>query len=101
MRMSLALGLQGRGGIRRVLAPLFRTWALYTLKRAIADVASMREQDYPALGFDKSEILTALGRLCDEIEDGEMFGARRSGRRAEGQLAIVVAKRQRRGVSGS
>jgi hypothetical protein len=89
MRMALALGLNGRGGVRRVLAPLFKTWALYTLKRAIADVASMRDQDYRALGFDKSEILSALGQLCGEIEDGKASQASRSSRRVDSQLAIV------------
>ena len=56
-----------RAIVHRGLTALCNAWTVYTLKRAIADVAATREQDYREFGFDKAEILTALRRLSDEI----------------------------------
>jgi hypothetical protein len=53
---------------RRGLSALWEAWLAYTLKRAIADVASTREQDYRAFGLDKGELLAALRHLYDDIK---------------------------------
>jgi len=82
------------------LSALCRAWAAYSLKRAIADVASTSEQDYRYFGFDKAEILQALGRLQDEIGTGGAVEAERSQRRGTGcRLAIVVSKARQRSSS--
>jgi hypothetical protein len=53
---------------RRALAALCEVWTAYTLKRAIADVASTCDEDYRDFGLDKGEILAALTSLRDEIK---------------------------------
>jgi hypothetical protein len=88
---------QLRATLRQGLAALCKAWAQYSLKRAIADVASTSEQDYRHFGFDKAEILEALARLQDEIGPGRRVVAERSHRRASGcPLAIVVSRARER-----
>ncbi len=93
---------QLRATLREGLTALCKAWAHYSLKRAIADVASTSEQDYRHFGFDKAEILEALGRLQDEIGAGRRVVAEPSHRRASGcPLAIVVSRaRERRQSMG-
>ena len=55
-------------GRRRALSALCEAWTARTLKRAIADVASMNDQDYRDFGLDKGEILVALTSLRDQIK---------------------------------
>lgn len=84
---------QGPAIVRGALTALWKVWTAYALKRAISDVASTSDQDYRDFGLDKAEILAALRRLRDEIEDGGTLVARDRARHCNGrQLAIVVAK---------
>ena len=55
---------QGPAIAHRALTALWKVWAAYTLKRAIADVASTSDRDYRAFGLDKTEILGALRAAC-------------------------------------
>jgi len=81
--------------IRKTSATLRSAWTAYTLKRAIADVASMNDQDYRTFGLDKAEILGALTRLHAEVEHNGRSLARVVGRKgAVAPLAIVVTKRE-------
>jgi hypothetical protein len=81
--------------IRKTSATLRSAWIAYTLKRAIADVASMNDQDYRTFGLDKAEILGALTRLHAEVEHNGRSLARVVGRKgAVAPLAIVVTKRE-------
>lgn len=83
--------------LRGRLTALRDAWAAYSLKRAIADVASTSEQDYRHFGLDKSEMLQALSQLHHEI------GGRRSpvadgvgGNGNRCPLMIVVSKARER-----
>src|SRR5262245_28391329 len=89
---------QLRAILREGLTALCKAWAHYSLRRAIADVASTSAQDYRHFGFDKAEILQALGQLQDEIGTGAPLVPERSDDGGTGcPLAIVVSKaRQRR-----
>lgn len=58
---------QGPAIAHRALTALWKVWATYTLKRAIADVASTSDQDYRDFGFDKAEILGALRSLHEQV----------------------------------
>jgi hypothetical protein len=60
----------GRAIGRSALAALWEAWTAHTLSRAIADVASTSDKNYRDLGFDKAEILAALGCLRDGIALG-------------------------------
>jgi hypothetical protein len=53
---------------RSRMAALCRAWTTFTLKRAIADVASTSDQDYRDFGLDKGDILRGLGQLRYELE---------------------------------
>ena len=80
--------------VREGLTSLCRVWTAYALKRAIADVASMSDQDYWEFGLDKAEIRWALTRLRDEIKSNEPLAARRPLRAYNScPLAIVAARR--------
>lgn len=50
-----------------VLSTLGTAWAAHTLKRAIVDVSSTSDRAYRDFGFDKAEILAALGRVRDHV----------------------------------
>ena len=58
---------QGPAITHRALTALWKVWATYTLKRAIADVASMSDRDYRDFGLDKAEILGALRSLREQL----------------------------------
>ena len=58
---------QGPVIAHRALTALWKVWATYTLKRAIADVGSTSDQDYRDFGFDKAEILGALRSLHEQV----------------------------------
>lgn len=58
---------QGPAIAHRALTTLWKVWAAYTLKRAIADVGSTSDQDYRDFGFDKAEILGALRSLHEQV----------------------------------
>jgi len=58
---------QGPAIAHRALAALWKVWAAYTLKRAIADVASTSDRDYRDFGLDKAEILGALRSLHQQV----------------------------------
>jgi len=102
---------QGPASMSGALAELWKAWTAHTLKRAIADVASMRDQDYREFGLDKAEILAALRRLRDAIEDDRTFVATHPSRDYAGvgpprlpkgcQLAISVARREPDILGGS
>ena len=78
------------------LTALCNAWTVYTLKRAIADVAATSEQDYREFGFDKAEILTALRRLSDEIDGGRPLAGWDLGPNGDVcRLAILVSKNAR------
>jgi hypothetical protein len=79
--------------VRRAVAALRRAWTAYTLKRAIRDVASMREEDYRQFGLNKVEILAALARLRDEIAT-EGTSGHDSDAADSPPLAIVVSRRE-------
>lgn len=53
--------------VRGALTTLWQVWAAYTLKRAIADVASTSDQDYRDFGLDKAEILGELRNLREQV----------------------------------
>jgi hypothetical protein len=55
-------------GFQSTIAALCRTWTTRALKHAIADVASMSDQDYHDFGLDKGDILRGLGLLRYELE---------------------------------
>jgi len=85
-----------RAIVRQGLSALCNAWTVYTLKRAIADVAATSEQDYREFGFDKAEILTALRQLSDEIEAGRpLAGWDRGANGDVCRLAILVSKNAR------
>jgi hypothetical protein len=83
---------QLRAILREGVTALGKAWVQYSLRRAIADVASTSEQDYRHFGFDKAEILEALGRLQDEIGAGKRVVARSEPGASGCPLAIVVRK---------
>ena len=58
---------QGPAIAHRALTALWKVWAAYTLKRAIADVASTSDRDYRDFGLDKAEILGALRSLHEQV----------------------------------
>jgi hypothetical protein len=73
MTMSAALNLgqthsSGPAIGRGALSALCQAWTAHTLKRAIADVASMSDKAYRDFGLDKGEVLAALTSLHDEIK---------------------------------
>ena len=90
MCMVQPIGQERRQSRMRSRARALRNaWAAYTVKRAIAEVASTSERDYLAFGLDKHDILAALAHLRDEI------GSRgRHARRDNGRFVIVVARRR-------
>ena len=53
--------------LRSALSALGAGWAAYTVKRAIAGVASTSDRAYRDCGLDKAEILVALRRLREQI----------------------------------
>jgi hypothetical protein len=59
---------QHRIAFRSMMAALGAAWATFTLKRAIADVASTSDQAYRDFGLDKGDILKGLGQLRYELE---------------------------------
>jgi hypothetical protein len=63
------------------MAALRAAWTAWTLKRAIADVATTSDQDYRAFGLDKGEILQGLRQLRDEIERSGLAAAPGSAQR--------------------
>jgi hypothetical protein len=70
MSTVLAMGHeppQGPAIVRTALGTLWQVWAAYTLKRAIADVASTSDQDYRDFGLDKAEILGGLRNLREQV----------------------------------
>ncbi len=84
--------------VREGLTALCKAWAAYSLKRAIADVASTSEQDYRHFGLDKTEILQALSRLHEAIGSGGPLVPERFRRGGAGcPLAIMVRKARERG----
>jgi len=99
MRAAQAIELKHprlRAIVHQGLTALCNAWTLYTLKRAIADVAATSEQDYREFGFDKAEILTALRQLSDEIEAGRpLAGWDRGANGDVCRLAILVSKNAR------
>jgi hypothetical protein len=71
--MSRAIGVRDqlsrhRIAFRAMMAALCAAWTTFTLKRAIADVASTSDQDYRDFGLDKGDILRGLGQLRYELE---------------------------------
>jgi hypothetical protein len=58
---------QGPAIAHQALTTLRKVWAAYTLKRAIADVASTSDRDYRDFGLDKAEILGALRSLHEQV----------------------------------
>lgn len=83
--------------VRGVLIALCRTWAAHTIRRAIADVSSMSEQDYREFGFDKAEMLAALEMLRGELEGSPSPEAAHAAPAPSApRLAIVVTKRDTR-----
>ena len=100
MRAAPAIG-QNHPGLRAIMregmSALCKAWTVHTLRRAIADVASTREQDYREFGLDKAEILAALKRLRAEITCGASCTVKKPGRDSEGRpLTIIVTKAARR-----
>jgi hypothetical protein len=77
---------KGRGA----LSALWEAWTAHTLKRAIADVASMSEEDYRDLGLDKGEVLAALTSLRDEIKGSGTTVARPACRRGCNACPLVI-----------
>ena len=78
------------------LTNLCKAWTTYTLKRAIADVASTSAQDYQEFGLDKAEILMELRRLRDGVKSGGPRGPSNRERADAGcPLAIVVTRSAR------
>jgi hypothetical protein len=77
------------------LTSLCRAWTTYTLKRAMADVASTSAQDYQEFGLDKAEILMELRRLRDGIESGGAPAPAGGRPGAACPLAIVVTRSAR------
>jgi hypothetical protein len=101
MIMSAALSIEpthspNRATGRGALSALCEVWTAYTLKRAIADVASTRDEDYRDFGLDKGEILAALTSLRDEIKGKGTLVASPSCRRGCNgcRLVIEVAKHE-------
>jgi hypothetical protein len=84
---------QGRAVMRGAVATLRRAWTAYTLERAIADVASMGDEDYLQFGLDRAEILEALARLRDEVAT-EATSADDSDTVDGSRLAVVVNRRK-------
>jgi hypothetical protein len=81
--------------VHGALIALCRTWAAYTVRRAIIDVTSTSEQDYREFGLDKAEMLAALEMLRGELE-GSLSREAAHDAPAPGapRLAIVVTKRE-------
>jgi hypothetical protein len=98
MIMRVSLMMEGNRSQARVLVhgaliALCKTWAAYTVKRAIADVASTSKRDYREFGLDKAELLAALEQLQSAIESDQMPPAtHRNDSRP--RLAIAVKKRE-------
>ena len=103
MRATPAIGQEHprlRAIVREGLTALRNAWTAYMLKRAIADVASMREQDYREFGLDKAEILAELVRLRDKLEGNGAPATGPAHREESTHLAIVVTKRRRASFVG-
>ena len=94
MSTVLAMGRkpsQGPAGVRGALTTLWQVWAAYTLRRAIAGVASTSDQDYRDFGLDKAEILGGLRNLRAQVmaDSGTPAAAQGSG------MALRIALRRR------
>src|SRR5262245_2762379 len=90
MRVSLTTE-SSRPPVRRRGGTLFRTWAAYTVGRAIADVAATSAADYRQFGLDKEDMLAALERLREQLRGRESAGAADARGDHSQLLAVIVA----------
>ena len=104
--MSAVLTMQqehqpARLRMRGALDALRKAWAAFTLERAIADVASMRDQDYRDFGLEKAEILSALRQLREECAANEYGLTNKRSPAAGSALAIRVNRKLQSFASGA